>query len=804
MKYARIIAEVLNIPWAILDAKFDAIATVLARCEAGETLTEEEIRARVGEKKLQGEPYCFAEGERLSFSASSGSAKPAPKLTAVIPVFGILVNRVASLDISETGTGVDRLQQMFRQALANPDVKAVVLDFDSPGGSVYGIDEFAQEIFDARGQKKIVAQIDPLAASAAYYLASQAEEIVITPSGEAGSIGVRAMHQDLSKALEARGVKITHISAGKYKTEGNPTEPLSDDARAFMQQRVNEYYDAFVKAVARGRDVKASDVRNGFGEGRVVGASEAKRLGMVDRVATLDETLSRLGASVNSARVPMATAYAEAEKIAARVTAAAASLDVSGEVIDVLNTTATAEEKQLEVVMSTTTTAAAAAASNVDTILAAEATRIDRLNQLATAHNMVSKLGDWIRNKTSVSDVQSEILSSLNPAPLPQPAAERFSGGIQVVRDEADKVEKGVRVGRMLRAIAGAHREQKRGNMGMSAQKFALTILRDKVVADLLDSSRYEAAANPQDASSLAGGGFMIPDNLATEVVELLRPMAVVRSLNPATAPLVNGQLTLPKLTGGVTASYMGENKPITPSKVTGGQVKATAKKLAALVPISNDLLRFASQSADEMVRNDMVRAVAQVEDISFIRAAGTAYSPKGLKYWTPAANVVNSNATISVANTLGDLGALWKLLANAYVKFIRPGFIFSPRTYQYFFNLISANAVYIFRDEMLAKGTINGVPFRWTPQIPENLNVVGGRGSIESEIYFADFADVVICDAPVLSVEISTEATYDDGSGNLTSAFSNDQTVIRMIVEHDLIVRHQESLTYLQGVNWV
>jgi HK97 family phage major capsid protein len=314
----------------------------------------------------------------------------------------------------------------------------------------------------------------------------------------------------------------------------------------------------------------------------------------------------------------------------------------------------------------------------------------------------------------------------------------------------------------------------------------------------------YFAAANPQDASSIAGGGFMVPDNLAMEVIELLRPLAVVRSLGPATAPLVNGQLSLPKLTGGVTVAYMGENKPITPSKVQGGRVTATAKKLAGLVPISNDLLRFASQAADDMVRNDMVRALAQVEDISFIRAAGTNFSPKGIKNWAPAANVVNSNATISVANTLADLGTLWKLLANAFVQFRKPGFIFSPRTYQYFFNLISSNAVYIFRDEMLAKGTINGVPFRWTPQIPENLNVVGGRGSIETEIYFADFADVVICDAPVIGVEVSSEASYDDGTGVITSAFSNDQTVIRMIVEHDLIVRHPESISVLQGVNWV
>jgi HK97 family phage major capsid protein len=795
VRYARIIAEVLNTPWAILDSKFDAIATVLARCEAGERLSEEEIRERVGERKIQGAPF-FADQESNFFKdvfeaqdsslklAASSSGASTPKLTAVIPVFGILVNRVASLDISETGTGVDALAQQFRQAMANPDVRNVVLLFDSPGGSVYGIDEFAQEIFDARGQgKRIVAQIDPLAASAAYYLAAQADDIYMTPSGEAGSIGVRAMHQDLSKALAAKGIAVTHISAGKYKVEGNPFEPLSDDAKAFMQQRVNEYYDAFVKAVARGRDAKVADVRNGFGEGRVVGAAEAKKLGMVDRIATFEETLARIGASAKSARVPMATA--EPPALAGGVLPAHTNS---------VPNTATAETNT-EVIMDPNTPTASAAVLSTEAIrnaAIAEANRCDRITQLAKMHNLTGKLAGWIESLASVSDVQEQILTSLRPQALPQPAAEDGRPRIELVLDENDKGAKNLRIGRFFRAIAGAHRAR------MTPVAFAQNVLRDPVTAS------YFAAANPQDASSIAGGGFMIPDVLAGEVIELLRPMAVVRSLGPATAPLVNGQLSLPKLTGGVTANYMGENKPITPSKVTGGQVKATAKKLAALVPISNDLLRFASNSADEMVRNDMVRAVAQVEDISFIRSAGTAYQPKGLKFWTPAANVVNSQATTTVAKTLQDLGSLWKLLANAYVRFVKPGFIFSPRTYQYFFNLISANAVYIFRDEMLQKGTVNGIPFRWTPQIPENLNVVGGRSSLESEIYFADFADVVICDAPIISVEISTEASYDDGSGTLTSAFSNDQTVIRMIVEHDLVVRHPESITYLQGVDWI
>ena len=99
------------------------------------------------------------------------------------------------------------------------------------------------------------------------------------------------IHKEISKALEMEGVATTLIFAGRKKTEGNPFEPLTEEAKASIQALVDEQYDIFVKAVARGRGVKASDVRGGFGEGGVVGAKEAVSLGMADRIATMDAVL---------------------------------------------------------------------------------------------------------------------------------------------------------------------------------------------------------------------------------------------------------------------------------------------------------------------------------------------------------------------------------------------------------------------------------------------------------------------------------------------------------------------------------
>jgi capsid assembly protease len=118
---------------------------------------------------------------------------------------------------------------------------------------------------------------------------------VVTPSGQVGSIGVYCAHQDESKALENEGIKINLISAGKFKVEGNPTEPLSPDARAAIQDKVDAYYSMFVNAVARNRGAAAADVRNGYGEGRMLLASDAVKARMADRVATLDDVLAKLG-----------------------------------------------------------------------------------------------------------------------------------------------------------------------------------------------------------------------------------------------------------------------------------------------------------------------------------------------------------------------------------------------------------------------------------------------------------------------------------------------------------------------------
>jgi ClpP class serine protease len=118
---------------------------------------------------------------------------------------------------------------------------------------------------------------------------------VVTPSGRAGSIGVYTSHDDISEFLKQHGVKRTYLAAGKHKVDGNEAEPLGDEARAHIMERVEESYRKFVDAVAEGRGVKRSRVEEGYGQGRVFGAEALLERGMADRVATLEQTLERFG-----------------------------------------------------------------------------------------------------------------------------------------------------------------------------------------------------------------------------------------------------------------------------------------------------------------------------------------------------------------------------------------------------------------------------------------------------------------------------------------------------------------------------
>ena len=278
MRYLHVISAFAGEVWALQPEKLQTLAAFLAFKARGGDYSEAELRARVPETRAR-------------------AAANAPGGIAVLPMHGVISQRLGMMQEISGGTSTEALAASFRAALDDPAISAIVFDCDTPGGGTYGVDELASEIRAARGVKPIVAQVNSLCASAGYYLASQADEVVITPGGEAGSIGVYAVHQDISRMLEAEGVTPTLIKAGKYKAETSELAPLSADAHDYLQARVDHAHDAFVRAVAAGRKTTQSNVRENFGQGRMFSADAAVKAGLADRVATMTETLQRFGAA---------------------------------------------------------------------------------------------------------------------------------------------------------------------------------------------------------------------------------------------------------------------------------------------------------------------------------------------------------------------------------------------------------------------------------------------------------------------------------------------------------------------------
>lgn len=277
MKYAHIVSYVASNLWAIQEDKMAELLSVLAFRSAGHTFTAEEIQARIGE-------------------SSETPAAARRGAVAVIPLRGVIAHRMSGLEESSGGMSAERFTRMVRAAAADESIGSIVLDVDSPGGTIAGLTEAADALFEARSQKRIIAVANATMASAAYWIASQAHEIVAIPSAldrGIGSIGVFSVHQDLSAALEKEGIKVTLIKSGAHKAEGNPFEPLPEEVHAEIKAAVDAAKAVFVKTVARGRGLSPADVVKQYGDGRAFSAKDALKAGLIDRIAPMDDVLTK-------------------------------------------------------------------------------------------------------------------------------------------------------------------------------------------------------------------------------------------------------------------------------------------------------------------------------------------------------------------------------------------------------------------------------------------------------------------------------------------------------------------------------
>ncbi len=277
------ILDVLTSPWAILPEKLREIQAIYATHLRGDKIDIKGIEAQIG-RPLNNEttPYQVVDN------------------VAIIELNGIIAKRMNLFAQISGGVSTQLAMKDFLQAFNDPGVIATILAIDSPGGTVDGTEEFANTIYEARqtGAKPIIAYCDGSLCSGAYWIGAAADRIYINGSTQhVGSVGVVATHVDYSEQEKKKGIKTTEIYAGKYKRINTEYAPLTQEGRAYMQDRVDYFYSIFVNTMTRYRPNKLAISEDGvipWAEGKVFIGQQAIDNGLVDGVKPLAELIQQL------------------------------------------------------------------------------------------------------------------------------------------------------------------------------------------------------------------------------------------------------------------------------------------------------------------------------------------------------------------------------------------------------------------------------------------------------------------------------------------------------------------------------
>lgn len=258
MRFQRIIEQTYFTPWLITEQGWQSVHAI--------------VEAHVLERRAE-RPTEDIWGDPLPVMTVADGI-------ATIPIHGVIGRKLGMLEKSCGAVDTQDISADVQSALANHSVRSIILDVDSPGGTVSGTPELAQEIADANKQKPVYAFANDLMASAAYWLSAGAQKVYASPSATVGSIGVFMPHVDRTKAFEAAGIKVDLIKSGKYKGAGYPGTSLSEEQRALLQADVNETHDAFKAFVKTYRKTAKDDAM----EGQVFSGAKASAAGLVTSI----------------------------------------------------------------------------------------------------------------------------------------------------------------------------------------------------------------------------------------------------------------------------------------------------------------------------------------------------------------------------------------------------------------------------------------------------------------------------------------------------------------------------------------
>lgn len=280
-----------------------------------------------------------------------------------------------------------------------------------------------------------------------------------------------------------------------------------------------------------------------------------------------------------------------------------------------------------------------------------------------------------------------------------------------------------------------------------------------------------------------ADGGFTVPIAFSSDYIKALYANTILEKLGVRKAPMPNGNLSIPKMTAKASAYWVGEAQSIPASQAQFGEINLKAKKLAALTPISNDLLRYNAVGIDSWIADDLMQNAKVALDDAFLNGTGTVHTPLGLKNtsgvqtWTPV-----SGTNLALNTPSGMLAKLKQ--ANIPMENVK--WLLNPIGESWLEDLAFASGPFAFPS--LDEGKLKGY------EVIESATVGYNSGTSTADFWVGDWSQFIWGVGYDISVEMSREGTFNDGNGNTISAFQHDLTLVRLITEHDFAVKHPEA----------
>jgi HK97 family phage major capsid protein len=364
-----------------------------------------------------------------------------------------------------------------------------------------------------------------------------------------------------------------------------------------------------------------------------------------------------------------------------------------------------------------------------------------------------------------------------------------LGGGSPLIKLASEPVSGGIVAARYIKtlAVSSLSRESLSPHSPLDVAKAMYP--RDEALSEALEQRAGGGGVTKALSSTiLSEGGSTVPEVLSSELILPLYTRIGVTKLGGRRIPLVSGNMTIPRIDTSASVGWVGENKRVGKSQPVTGDIKLTAKKLGVIVPISNDLLRSSTMAADQWVLDDIRNKMFVEMDRSMLYGSNTQYQPGGLDTLLPSAQKQGSSST---AFTTTLISQLYGALQQANVGMLQPGIIMNAVTEAYLMNLTTSTGAFLFYAEMVERGTVRGVPYAVSNNC--SFTDTGTYATSSVDFFIGDWSEFVIGEQLPLSVEMSREASYYDGSSTI-SAYQNDQTLIRVLSLMDYNIRHTSS----------